>query len=300
MFKRKFIAIILLLFLVFVGCSSQTTPEDLPKGIFYEVSGGQSTMYLFGSIHAGYEDMYPLVDSVESAFENSETLVLEMDLVNIDQSELIGVVMEYGFYSDGDRLSNHVSEETITKILDLIGPDYVDRASLESIKPWYAAQIVTQIAMDETSFSVDDGVDIYFLSKAADKKIIGLETATDQFKPFSLLSSESEVIFLEETLAEISELETGLDELLRFWHDGDYDAVANLRNEMMQDAPTPSYKAYQDAFLNERDANMAVKLDELLKDEGNYFVVVGYLHLAGDNSIPVLLEEMGYTVTPLS
>jgi uncharacterized protein YbaP (TraB family) len=52
--------------------------------------------------------------------------------------------------------------------------------------------------------------------------------------------------------------------------------------------------------MDERDLLMTDKIEEFLNaDNGEtYFVVVGALHLAGDNSIADLLETRGYSVEP--
>ncbi len=299
--RKKQIIIVLLFLLLFTACNQavETDSTDLAKGIFYQVQGGNSQMYLFGSIHVGFEEMYPLREEVEDAFNKSDTLVLEIDLLNLDQNELLQVFMQYGFLSDGDKLSNHISEESFNTVLELVRPAHVDKATLENLKPWYAGQIATQMAMEETRFSSEHGVEEYFLSRSAEKEIIGLETISAQLSPFALLSDESNVIFLEESIKELANIEESLDELLEYWHTGNIDGVRDLRNEMMDEAPTASYKEYQEAFLNQRDKNMAVKLDELLQSEGSYFVVVGYLHLAGQNSIPELLIDLGYEVVPM-
>ena len=50
--------------------------------VLYKVTDGDGdVVWLFGSIHVGTEDFYPLPDYVEEAFEGSDRLAVEVDIV---------------------------------------------------------------------------------------------------------------------------------------------------------------------------------------------------------------------------
>ncbi|HLP31658.1 MAG TPA: TraB/GumN family protein, partial [Geothrix sp.] len=49
------------------------------RGLFYVVRSPLTTAYLFGSVHLGRSDFYPLPPQVEQAFARSDLLVLEVD-----------------------------------------------------------------------------------------------------------------------------------------------------------------------------------------------------------------------------
>jgi len=44
---------------------------------------------------------------------------------------------------------------------------------------------------------------------------------------------------------------------------------------------------------------MARRIDGMIKSGQRVFVAVGALHMVGENSIPEILREKGYTVRPL-
>jgi uncharacterized protein len=52
---------------------------------------------------------------------------------------------------------------------------------------------------------------------------------------------------------------------------------------------------YKTIVVN-RNLDWVEQLTELLQDEQNYLVVVGALHLIGDQGVPTLLEQRGYSV----
>ncbi|WP_353893684.1 TraB/GumN family protein [Proteinivorax hydrogeniformans] len=305
-----FVLIVMLLTLVACGADKEETQQvenaeqpneeiqQLSKGIFYEVAGGENQVYLFGSVHMGHEEMYPLDDAVEEAFTQSDVLAMELDMVNVSEFELGLEMVELAVFNDGRSMTDIVPEEDFLKLYELVKPFGMTKDVLNQFQPWYGAMLLSEVMAQQAGVSSDYGVETYFIEQAADMEVIGLETVASQLYPFSLLSDESQAIYLQSSLDEVDESEEELEELIRYWQEGDVEAFAQARDEMMQDYPTESYKEFQNAFLDGRDEQMSDAIEELLEsDSGNtYFVVVGSLHLAGENSIVEQLSERGYQV----
>jgi len=295
--KRLLLVPILLLFLILAACSpAGQTPKA--KGIYFEVSGGKNTVYLLGSIHAGTKDMYPLDKAVEDAFTQAGALVVEVDMTSIDPMVLAQEMSSFGLYQDGKKLSGVVGEELFAKVLGRLSPHGIDANMLNQLKPWYAAMILSQLAVQESKYSPEHGVDLYFMNKAKGKEIIGLETVNEQLTPFTLIAEESQVIYLQETLDDLANIEEDIEELITIWREGKTERVAKLRNQMIEEAQTESLRDYVAALTQERDEKMAEKIANLIENgtHKSYFVVVGYLHLAGENSVVDYLTQKGYEV----
>jgi uncharacterized protein YbaP (TraB family) len=61
--------------------------------------------YLFGTIHAGKKEWFPLAPAIESAFADSQVLVVEADVTDIEaMSKTTGSMS----YTPPDELSKHV------------------------------------------------------------------------------------------------------------------------------------------------------------------------------------------------
>ena len=52
-------------------------------------------------------------------------------------------------------------------------------------------------------------------------------------------------------------------------------------------------------MLIRRNRNWIRPIEALVDKEANYLVVVGAMHLVGDNSVVAMLEDNGWTVTQL-
>lgn len=300
--KNAVIALMLTFMLILVGCSSPANnnyPTDgESRGIFYEVVGGKNQLYLFGTIHVGQEDMYPLHKNVEKAISESDVLGLEIDLENLSEIELFQELLNLGFFQDGSKLSDYISKETFDKLKEILAPMGIDSDTLDVIQPWYAGMMLTEVMLEGTDLSSEEGVEYYLIKKAESMEIIGLETIADQLNPYALLTMDSQVMYLENSLEEMEHAEQELYKLVDAWKRGDVDFFTELRTVMMQESPTPSYKKYQEATLDGRDTKMTEKIVQLLEGDSNktYFIAVGTLHLVGENSIVDQLRRIGYEV----
>ena len=55
-----------------------------------------------------------------------------------------------------------------------------------------------------------------------------------------------------------------------------------------------------DALLVQRNRNWISPIVDLVDRSDNYLVIVGAMHLIGDDSVVAMLEDRGYEVTQLS
>ena len=299
-------------FLVTAGCgpAEETSPEEVDdetveevsgsKGIFYRVEEGDNDLYLFGSLHFGVEEMYPLHDSVYEAFEQADVLGMELDMEEITDEELQQTLSQKGMYQDGTELTDVLPADVYDDFMELVEGPGLDEDLLMQYKPWLVAFELSILAILEAGYSPDLGVEEYLMEKAEEEgmEMLGLETVEMQFAPFGKLSDESQVAYLEEAIEEYEEAEEVLAESYENWIEGDIEAYAEDREELIEEAETESLREFQVAFTDERDRQMTDRIEELLHDDtGNtYFITVGSMHLVGDNSIVDLLEERGYNV----
>jgi len=297
---------------VFTGCEpeEEVEPEavnDEPaeevngsKGIFYRVEGGDNELYLFGSLHFGVEEMYPLHDAVYEAFEEADVLGMELDMEEITDQELNQALAEKGMFADDTVLTDVVPPDVYDDFMEIVDGPGLDEDLLMQYKPWLAAFELSILAILEAGYSPELGVEEYLTELAEEEglEMLGLETVEMQFAPFGKLSDESQVVYLEETIAEYERAEEELSDSYESWIEGDVEVFAEDRRELIEEAETESLREFQVAFTDDRDRQMTDRIEELLHDPaGNtYFITVGSMHLAGENSIVDLLEDRGYSV----
>ncbi|SDC55306.1 TraB/GumN family protein [Shouchella lonarensis] len=281
--------------------AASTDKEASSKGILYKVEKGGNTVHLFGSIHVGNEDIYPLHENVERAFDEADHLVVEIDLTELDPMEVMTVMTESGTYQDGRSLSDALGEESFQDTMDILEAYGMDQSDVETFKPWYVSQMVSELMVKKAGYSSDEGVDLYFLNRAGEDNlnIISLETFEDQMSVLSgFLTEDSQAALLEDMVNEYHNNGEKLRNLMDIWQAGDVEAFSKLRSESMNQMDSEDYQAYAKALTDDRDEEMVNKIEEFLSadEDETYFVAVGSMHLAGENSIVDLLKDRGYDV----
>ncbi|MCF6193314.1 MAG: TraB/GumN family protein, partial [Kangiellaceae bacterium] len=66
------------------------------KPDLWKVEKNGNVSYLFGSIHLGSKDMYPLSDIVSKAYQRTSDLVVEIDISPSLQANMMPLIQKYG------------------------------------------------------------------------------------------------------------------------------------------------------------------------------------------------------------
>lgn len=288
--RSKVLAVFLLaLFLISVNISIAQT-----KGVFYEIKSPSTTIYILGSIHFGNEKIYPLQDEIERAFEKSDFLVVEADILNL--SSLVKVqkaINSKGMYPEGDSIKNHISPETYKLLEEYYSPQVLK--TLERYKPWVFAFL---IAPSDIELDPKLGIDFYFLNKAKvlKKQIIELEGVDYQLDLFAEFPEDLMENYLKLSLLEAvkEEYKQKLIELIDAYIDGDEEKIWEVA--VKDYVENPEYRYFYEKLFLERNINMAKKIKEFLKDNKKYFVIVGAGHLVGEDSVIEILKREGFEV----
>ncbi len=286
------------------GCMQPAQIWDEPelgegsRGLFYRVEGQESMAYLFGSVHLGRADMYPLHEAVYAAFEQSDMLGVEIDLA--EMAEGAREMVRSGTYEHDGSMTDIVSVNTFEQAASIMEEHGFSREYILQLKPWLVANELAIISALQAGYELELGLENYFAQKARTRhmEILGLESPSDQIDPFGKLSDKSQAIYLKDALDELDKTEVFLKESISRWKEGDAQFFSQMRREQIEEAQTESLRQFYIAMYDGRDKKMAQAIHELLQHGGDktYFLVVGTLHLAGENSIPHRLEQKGYEV----
>jgi len=265
--------------------------EGADKTFMWRVQGDGATVYLLGSVHAMREDSYPLPTAMEAAFDSVEKVVFEIDLDELDGAAL---QMLAAGTLDGERtLEEIVGPATWAELLVPIEKTGFPAAMFRRMKPWMAAVTITALALTEAGYLPSAGVDAYFSRRAeeAGMERIALETAEFQVGLFADLTAEQSLAFLRYTLADLETVIPELGELSAHWRAGRMEAVEVLMAEGFDEYPELLEK-----MVTNRNRAWMPLIEGLLAGDSDAMVVVGALHLVGEDGLVNLLRKRGYTV----
>lgn len=276
------------------------------KGLLWKATKGQNTLYLLGSIHLGIPDMYPMQKPIRDAFAQSDTLWVEVNL--LDREASMQYFTRLMTYQDGTQLKEHVSEQTYEKLQKVLEQLNMAQDTFDPFKPW---AITTNLSMaNMTGESADMaqgaalGVDMYFTNSALltgkpIHELEGLKFQADLFNNVPPAVQEKELNeVLDQILAPAADKPDDASKQLRqwqlLWTKADLEKFSESFTGSVEMVKSDSAQR----LFGERDKNMAKKLMELLDKEGasTHFVVVGAGHFVIKDMIIDQLKANGYEV----
>ena len=293
--------LLLAVFLAIVAGAQLAAPAPAQPGklFLWEAVGEKGKVYLLGSIHLAREDLYPLDEVIESAFTESETLVVEVDLNQLDEGAFQLQALGAGIYGDGRTLESELSSDALGKLQSFLKERGVPFGPFSVMKPWLVAISITAMETLRLGYKTEFGIDKHFLDRAEreDKPVSALESADFQIRLLSDFSEKLQVLFLTQTLDDVARIPDVVDELISAWKQGDAKTIEKLILEAANDARV---KPLYDKFFYRRNVNMATKIASLLDSGGSWFVVVGAGHLVGDDGIIRLLSDRQFDINQVS
>ena len=265
-----------------------TTADALPM---WEVTDGDATVYLLGSIHMLRPETYPLDDAIYAAFDASAVVAFELHPDSLEAAAPI--MMMRGLYQDGRTLSDVLPDTLHDELAARLAGVGIPMAAAASMKPWLAALTVSALTVQRAGFDVAQGIDTHFFERAqaAGKRVTAFETIDLQIRIFDTLSEAEQVAFLQTTLDDLDGVVTMLDESTALWKRGDAEAIGALMTESMQDQPLLRRR-----MLDERNQAWVPQVEALLSAGDTAIVIVGMGHLTGPGSVIELLRARGHAV----
>ncbi|UTA46445.1 TraB/GumN family protein [Simiduia sp. 21SJ11W-1] len=301
-----------------VGCWAQSSAHaatvavavtDEPAGarrsanpLFWRAEGPEGAqLFLLGSVHVGQPAFYPLGGTIEQAFRRADTLVVELDIVDLDHTAVARTVAALGLYAPGSTdISSSLPPDLHAKLSGYcerfvgVCPAADVRARM---KPWLLSLHITQQLINAGQYRSEYGVDRYFLNRRGEKAVVALETFEDQAQSFAQLPMATQAVLLEQTLLTPHASMQAVEALVGAWRAGDAAGLAKAVLEPMQSsqAALPLYEA----LILKRNRQMAKQLLALGTPGRQVFVVVGAGHLIGAHGLPRLLATQGFKLSAL-
>jgi uncharacterized protein YbaP (TraB family) len=258
----------------------------------WQVTGGQGTVWLFGSVHLLPEGGFSVGGDLAKAIEGAKRVCMEIDPNANDEAAKTSITLARAIDPKGRDL------------FELLGPD-ADRArakaadagvpldALAPFEPWFAGITVSVMALQAHGYDVEHGVEQVIEAAAAKggKGGCGLETLDGQLGLLDGLPANLQAEILMQAIDEAADVDELIGPMLEAWRAGD---EAGLEKSLEEDFD--GYPELADALIYRRNALWADQVSDMLRDGDDVLIVVGAMHLVGDRGLPALLEQRGYKV----
>jgi hypothetical protein len=267
---------------------------DAALHCLWELHGKHNTVYLLGSIHVLRPQDYPLAPAVLDAYANAKSLVMEINLEEIDSGDVQSEMLRSAMLPQGKTLPDVLGQKRYSRAETLAHDLGVELSTFDQFAPWFAAEAISQMQLTQLGFQAQSGVEMYFLERAKTdgKTIGGLETVHDQIALFENLSMDAQAEYLVSSLEQAHELPQEVDDMVHAWQRGD---IAWFATEMASEFGKDP--ALYQSLLASRNRKWIPRIEALLDDDKNYLVIVGTGHLVGRDSVIELLKKDGVGAT---
>jgi uncharacterized protein YbaP (TraB family) len=272
---------------------SQSAGQGLP---LWEIAAAGGHVYMLGSVHMLRESDHPLPAAIYDAYAAADALIMELDITAIDPIATQMLVNELGMIQNGKQLCDLLGSTDCAEAQRLAERVNIPLSMLTGAEPWFAAITIDALLLMRLGFSPAHGIETSLAASAAEdgKPVSGFETERQQLEMLDALSPEAQRDLLIETLLEGEDIAATMDDLVRSWRHGDTERLeAGLLREIRQ------YPEIYQAIVVRRNENWVEQIIKLLDDRKNYLIIVGAMHMIGDNGVPALLRQRGYEVRQL-
>lgn len=277
-------------FVVLLGLASAAGAHA--DAALWRVSGGDGTVWLFGSVHLLPEGGFAIEGELADALASADRVCMEIDPDAEDEATTTSITLARAIDPEGRDLFELLGSDA-DRVREAAEDAGVPLDALAMFEPWFAGITVSVMALQAHGYDVQHGVEqiIQAEVRQAGKTGCGLETLDGQLGMLDGLPGELQSEILVQALEDAADVESLVEPMLAAWRAGD---EAGLLKSLEEDFE--GYPQLADALIYDRNARWADQVSEILDDGDDVLVVVGALHLVGERGLPALLSRRGYRV----
>ena len=256
----------------------------------------KANVYLAGSFHMMRASDYPLPDEFLRAYKDSRKIIFEIPPGESEGPEYMGKFLSLAIYNDGTTLKEHITKTAYARAESFCKERNYPLEQYQVFKPAFFVMTLTVSEMNKIGADPQNGIDNFFKEKAMqDGKALGsLETMDQQIGLLTSMDTNVGSDQIIESIGELKQIETMLDELLAVWRKGNEAKMEELYIKDLKLYP----KLYQ-MLIVDRNNKWMRNIEAYLNGSENTMVVVGAAHLVGEDGLVNLLRKRGYKVVKL-
>ncbi len=267
--------------------ASSAAPAD--RGLLWRLTRDGRHAYLYGSLHVGKPGWRRFGPKLAAAWADSDLLALEIDPTDP------AVMAALSLSPAPPRLPAPLRARLAQAIVRACLP----AAALASLHP--VLQATTLTLLDARWLGLDPGFSVETLlaerAHAAHRRIVSLESVEQQMAALVPADAGEALALVEQNLTQLEDLSSRrvLARLVAAWASGDLDALEHYE-QWCECAANDDERAFLRRLNDERNPQLAARIDALHRQGRRVFAAVGVLHMTGPQALPALLAARGFGV----
>ena len=248
---------------------------------------------MFGSVHLLSKATVWKTPALESALRAADQVWFEIPLDPSSQAQAVQEAVRLGSLPPGQTLSSRLPPALWARVTRLADSEGLAPATLDRMQPWLAELLLSTVYFQKRGADAALGVEAQISAEAPPTAAReAFETLSEQLHLFADDPFGDQVASLTQTLDEIQNDPGLFDRLVGEWARGDTAAlVKDVIIPTKRDTP-----GVYERLLVARNRRFAARIEEMLRQPGREFIVVGVGHLIGPDGVPALLRRDGFSV----
>ncbi len=287
------------------GTAAKDPYDYVPNPAVWRMGDDDTTIYIMGTVHALSPKIQWRSPALEQIFGEVDELVLETVEDKDAPAEFMDDQMIDAMLAGIDRkpLLDRVDPANRAILDQVIGELNLPKDYLDLLPTWMVAFELFYSGASIDGVTTELGVETILedVFEKAKKPISGIEDAEAVNAALNALSEADQLIALDQLLTEIRTAPAS--SLLPDQPEGEHpfaDDIAWAKGDMSKAGkdltPQSMGQAYYDALLVNRNAAWTEWLTKRLDRPGKILLAVGSAHLAGVDSVQLMLEKKGHVV----
>lgn len=284
---KKILILSVILFLGIFNLSFAQNKEE-GKTLLWKVSNnkGERSSYLFGTYHMLCEEDFEIKNKVKKALGESDEIVMEINFNDPKEMQPM-----QGMLIAQEPITKSFNGKQIEEFKSGLKNYGYNLSDVEKLSPMFLySLLITKFFDCEPHEMKMPDMELMKIAVEADKKVIGLETVSQQAKFFDEYLKPDDILKL---VKNFDFHKKAAIELQKVYIQEDLDAIA----EAMKDPEQMSKEQYI-MLLDNRNKKWMDELPQII-DGKSVFIAVGAGHLTGESGLIKLFREKGYRVEPV-
>jgi uncharacterized protein YbaP (TraB family) len=260
------------------------------RGPLWRISRGGHSSYLFGSLHIGKADWAYPGPSLRKAWEETEVLAVELDPADVGPALA-------ALQQQAEPLPPALAKRLDTQARAACLPP----GALAALPAMLQLSTLTLMEARRDGFDVLFGQDLMLLAraKADGRPVQSLESVQEQLAALAPTDAELPSV-VDGTLRQLQRgrMRAPLRKLADAWSRGDLKALGDY-SRWCGCADSRAERAWLKRVNDDRNVQLAERIDALHGAGQRLLVAVGALHMSGPQALTRLLAERGFTVEAL-
>lgn len=256
----------------------------------WKVADADTTIYLFGTVHALPRDVQWYRGPVADALAAAQVLVTEIPPGDLAKPAVQQAFLAKAQLPEGQSLRDLLTAEQRATYEAAMTKAGLPVAAFDRVEPWFAAMTLSALPLLKGGYSMEAGVESAIEARAGTKARAALETVDSQLRLFDEMPMAVQTAYLMSVAEQLDRVVPSMSGMVAAWARGDADRLAELMKDQLDDP------ALADRLLYARNRDWAKWVAKRLDEPGTVFVAVGAGHLAGANSVQDYLTKAGAAV----